>query len=541
MSNKVTDKRIPLAEENILGWLFDNEFKNENDKPIEFQNHRFLLQPYYDDHPDQVIMKSAQIGWSTLAILKSIHIAAYKGLNIVYSLPTQNVMKDFVEPKVDAMIRTNPVLQDLVKSDRMNLKRFNNRYIYYRGSYVEREAITISADLLINDELDRSDQKILSIYNSRLQASKFGWKWRFSNPSVNNFGVHELWLNSDQHRWIIQCEKCKEWQTLTWEDSIDKEKEIYICSSCGKELTNRERINGKWKSFQPGMKRRGYHVHQLMCPWVTAAKICEQFREESPEFFFNFVLGEPYNIADLVVDRASLVKCSSPGEIEMTDMCLGVDNGVTKHWVLGNKNGIVRYGKTDSWEDIERIIRFYNCYTLIDANPYPNIPKKLADKYKGRVFIHYYVQDRKSMGAVRKSVKKDSGVIQSDRTKIIDFLAGEINEGNINFIMTEREMEDMIYHWTNMYRTIEENTQGIKQGKWITKVNKPDHYAHAMIYWRVILEETMNISGSIVRPLAKKEIPKGLLVDDHFKTPASVDPRATAKKTKIKKRSWREV
>lgn len=537
----MSSDQVDLNKASVLAWMTVGNFVNENDKPMEFDKHRFLVQPYADNHPDQVIMKSAQIGWSTLAILKTMHIAAYKGLNVAYTLPTQNVMKDFVEPKVDAMIRNNKALQQLVKSDRMNLKRYNDRYIYYRGSFTEREAITISVDLLVCDELDRSDQNILSIYNSRLQASEYGWKWRFSNPSVNNFGVHELWLSSDQHRWIIKCKKCNKWQTLTWEESIDKEKEIYICSNCGKELTDEERIMGKWKAFNPGAKRRGYHVNQLMCSWVKASKICEQFREESPEFFYNFVLGEPYNITDLMVDRGALVRCSTPGKIDMDGMCLGVDNGVTKHWVLGNKNGIVRYGKTDSWEEIERIIRFYNCYTLIDANPYPNIPKKLADKYRGQVFIHYYVQDRKALGPVRKSVRKDKGVIQSDRTKVIDWVAGEITNQAINFVMTEREMEDMIYHWSNMYRTIEENTQGIKQGKWITKVNKPDHFAHAMVYWRIILDETLTPSGNIVRPRQKKEMPKGLLVDNDYKTPATVSPREVAKKTGTKKRTWREM
>jgi len=160
----------------------------------------------------------------------------------------------------------------------------------------------------------------------------------------------------------------------------------------------------------------------------------------------------------------------------MDDMCLGVDNGVTKHWVLGNRHGVIRYGKTDSWDEIERIIKHYNCYTLIDANPYPNVPKELADKYPGQVFINYYIPDRKSLGAIRKMTKGDRGVIHSDRTKSLDFLAGEITGGRIKFVMTEREMEGMITHWSNLYRTIEETAQQIKKGVWLVKENKPDHW-----------------------------------------------------------------
>ncbi len=530
----------PLAYHSVLAWIYENQFKNENDKLIEFTDHRFLLQPYHDDHPDQVIMKSAQIGWSMLAVLKSIHLAAYKGLNIIYSLPTQNAMKDFVEPKVDAMIRNNQALREILKSDRQNLKRYNDRYIYYRGAFGEREAITISADLLIQDELDRSDQKILGIYRSRLQASEYGWMWRFSNPSVSNFGVHELWLNSDMHRWIIQCTGCKKWQTLTWEDSIDKKKEIYICSSCGKELTNEERIRGKWRAFNPGAKRRGYHVSQLMAPWVSASKICEQFREESPEFFYNFVLGEPYTVADLTIDRSALIKCLAPGKVPMDDMCLGVDNGVTKHWVLGNKHGVIRYGKTDSWDEIERIIKHYNCYTLIDANPYPNVPKELAEKYPHKVFIHYYIQDRKGLSTVRKMTKQDRGVIHSDRTKILDFLAGEITSGKLKFVMTDRELEEMIYHCSNVYRTLETNSQQIQKGVWLTKENKPDHYYHALCYWRIILEETLTPSGVVVRPNEPQKRSNAIVVEDD-KISAGFDLREIARKAGKVQKDWRSI
>jgi hypothetical protein len=191
---------------NPAAWVLDNEFINENQKPFEFTKHRFMLQPYADSSPDQVIMKSAQVGWSVAAILKSIHAAYFLKLNIIYVLPTRNVVNDFVTPKVNPMIERNKVIRDMMKgSDSTSLKKVGDRFIYFRGSFHEGEAISTTADLIVADEYDRSDQGVLTVYQSRLQASDYGWFWRFSNPSVPGFGVHELYQDSDQMHWFVRC------------------------------------------------------------------------------------------------------------------------------------------------------------------------------------------------------------------------------------------------------------------------------------------------------------------------------------------------
>ena len=190
-------------------WVLDSQLINENQKPFEFDNHRFMLQPYSDSSPDQVIMKSAQVGWSVAAILKSIHAAKFLKLNVIYVLPTRNVVHDFVTPKVNPLIQRNPVIAEMVKgSDSTSLKQVGDRFIYFRGSFHEGEAISTTADLIVADEYDRSDQSVLTVYQSRLQASEFGWYWRFSNPSVPGFGVHDWYQESDQMHWFVTCPHC---------------------------------------------------------------------------------------------------------------------------------------------------------------------------------------------------------------------------------------------------------------------------------------------------------------------------------------------
>src|SRR4030066_1181780 len=153
--------RITEEEFSAVAWILNNSIKNENGSPIEFRDHSFLIDPFADNSPRQVIKKCSQIGWSTLAILRAFHLAKYAGANVIHTFPSRNMSKDFVIPKVNPLIQNNKVVADMVSVDSINLKKVGTRFIYYRGSYEQTEAISISAHILINDEYDRSNQMVL--------------------------------------------------------------------------------------------------------------------------------------------------------------------------------------------------------------------------------------------------------------------------------------------------------------------------------------------------------------------------------------------
>jgi phage terminase large subunit GpA-like protein len=137
-----------------------------------------------------------------MSIRKAKHVAGFlPKLNIIYTLPTQNATKDFVIPKVNMLITRNPAVQALITQDAIQLKKVGERFIYYRGTKSKTAAISTSADLLVMDEYDRSDQSVLNVHDSRLQASEYAWRWRFSNPSVPNYGVHDLWTTCQGARY----------------------------------------------------------------------------------------------------------------------------------------------------------------------------------------------------------------------------------------------------------------------------------------------------------------------------------------------------
>lgn len=529
------EMRAKMHMANPAMWVMDNKFINENQKPFEFDKHRFMIQPYADSSPDQVIMKSAQVGWSVAAILKSIHAAGYLKLNIIYVLPTRNVVNDFVKPKVNPMIERNPEIAKMVKgSDSVSLKQVGDRWIYFRGSFHEGEAISTTADLIVADEYDRSDQGVLTVYQSRLQASDYGWFWRFSNPSVPGFGVHELFQDSDQMHWFVRCSKCKHNYYMNMEKSkegnhyVDEERIIYACGMCDHELSDADRQNGEWVPKYPSrgprlykdqwIGRRGYWLSQLMIPWVSARKILQQRDSMNIEVFHNFVLGLPYQSSEFLLNREAFLRACQPGLADKFDVMLGVDSGKEKHWVMGNAGGVFSYGKTTDWEDIERLITMYNATTVIDALPDFTIPEALSRKYPGQVFVHYYSADNStSMEVSKRKEGSDLGVIQSDRTKLFDLLSADITSRKMRFFQQPKDLDDLIYHVEQMYRIVEPDTRGIPKARWETKENKPDHWAHALAYFRVAQSFNIGVNeAGGVRPSAVHT--SGIIVDNKTNT-----------------------
>ncbi len=510
---------------NAAVFVLNNKIVNENGNPIEFNRHRFLAQPYMDNSPRQVIRKCGQVGWSVLAIIRSIHLAKFLRANVIYTLPSKSVVKDFVTPKVDPLINSNPRIKEMVgRTDSTALKSIGDRFIYFRGSWEESSAISISAHILINDEVDRSNQKVLETYRTRLDAAKMerpdlGWIWQFSNPSMPGYGVDEDWEKSDQKHWMVKCSHCNEWQYLDFPNNIDFDKKIYICRKCKRELSDEVRIRGRWVPKYFGREISGYWLSQLMAPWHSASKIIEDSKGDLG-VFHNFTLGKPYQVKDQSVSRGEILKNVMPGSNPRSNVAIGVDNGIVKTYVVGNKYGIFQVGETESWEEIEELRNRYGAYMVIDANPYPAMPKKLVEKYRGKVFMHYYVQDKKQVGTIRWGDGDRRGIVESDRTKIIDAVVADFVNGDMPFTMAPQELENSgyIHHWQQMFRVVEETERGIMSPMWKHPEGKPDHFAHATVYWKVAMQKTLSDSAVIVAASAPKQEVKSIYVDENKQT-----------------------
>lgn len=477
---------------------------NENQKPLEFRDHRFMIDIYADEHPDIVCRKSAQVGFSVYAILKSIHDAK-SGWNVIYALPTNNVVNDFVKPKVNPLITSNPKIASIVSDDSVSLKKVGDRFIFFKGGFSDREAISITGDILVIDEYDRMpDMKVVNTFDSRLQASSNPKRRRFSNPSAVGFGVDGLFNDSDQMHWMVRCSHCGHTiymdftkqqeligEKVVFSHYVDQERQIFACGQCDGEISDNDRRNGFWKAKYPERKRRGYWISQMMAPWVSARRILEQKEESSIEFFYNFVLGKAYTPSDLIVNRATILKACSPSTIRKTEVVLGSDTNIPMTWVLATPDGIFDHGRTESWDDLERLKLMYNAVWVMDPNPYPTVPKQMVDKYRGSAFICYFKQDTKNLGIIQYGTGVNASVVYADRTKLLDLLAQEKADGKMLYREPAHKLEDVIADWENIYRTTEEKEDGRVKSVWVKKEGKTSDYPFAEAYVRIGLSRVM--------------------------------------------------
>lgn len=490
-----------LTSASCVAWIVDNKFLTERLEPFEFTEHRFLIDYMADDHDDIVSTKAAQIGATLAETFDDIHLAGERGMNVIHTLQNSDVIKGFVVPKVDPIIANNPLIKSMVRSDSQNLKQFNENYVFFRGANAESQAINISADVLKIDELDRSDQKVVNTFESRLDYSKVSKVKRFSNPSSKGFGVDALWVDSDQRHWFIRCHHCGHRWFIDFDKHddlrhyVDRIKEIFACGKCGKALSDEDRINGEWVAKYPSRSHRhGYWFSQMMSPWFTARRILKKYRDNPTDVFYNFTLGKAYTPEDLSIDREAIIRACSPSSIIKSPCAMGVDNGVVKTWVLGTPAGIFAHGRTESWDEIEKLKLMYNATTVIDPNPYPTTPKKLLAKYKGDVFICYF-KESKTADILDWGEKDKFGVVYADRTKAIDVVASEISTADIMFRETPYDLEDYIEQWGNIYRTTEEQEDGRIKSVWMKKEGKLNDYALATTYWRIALSRIIGNFG----------------------------------------------
>lgn len=525
-----------IAENSMYGWLEVHKIKNEKGDPISFDTHLWQLDIYNDQSQKLVVTKAAQVGLSTLEILKNIRDAEKFRMDIIYTLPTDNDVSVFVGGKVNRIIQNNTHLGNLTKDkDSIEQKQIGESMLYFRGTWTKKAAIMITGDRLVHDEKDSSKQDVVADYQARLQHSKFKQVHVFSHPSVPNNGVDVEWQISDQKEWFITCPHCHHQQYLSWntEDdrqmSINLETQEYICKRCKGVLEPEDRALGVWrrrKGREIGstikdkdgreikIEYSGYHVSLMMNPETPASEVIKKYNEvlagkQTMDFFYNKVLGLPYAGGGNSVSRDDIMNLiTQDSNLFQGRLVIGVDTGVKLRYVVGNAQGLVGFGEmTDYMPDevnqlpLDQTIEYFlkkfpNSVMVIDQGGDIIGSRKLRQKYPGRVFLCHYNRDRKTMQLIRWGEKDESGNVQVDRNRMIQLVVDEIRGKKFNlFNGNEAVWYDYYLHWSHIYRVAEQDNLGVTRYVWLR--NDRDDWVHATVYWRVGIDR-FGMTGAIV-------------------------------------------
>lgn len=501
-----------------MAWIKEEGIKNEKGKPIgvgKQADHYFLTDLYIDQSQKIAIRKPSQVGVSTWVILTSIHDAKYWGINQIHTLPTAADVGKFVPSKTNEIIKVNPTVRMGIKEkevDAVSQKQFGKGFIYYKGTFSEREALMLTSDRNWYDEVDKSDQKALGDYASRLESADSLKQERWlSTPTVSGFGIDRVFETSDQKHWRFNCGHCRMEQHMTWENNVDLKEGKYVCKKCYREITHDMMREGKWVPRFPGRETSGYWVNQMMAPWVLPSQLVKAYRQAEAgqndmtmEYFYNHKLGMPYMDEQNQINRSFILNNLINAEHGWGETVIGVDVQQDELYVIGgNTEGVyiiavLRDENKTKWERLEEIMEVYKTrFVVIDAGYKPNDVLEFARKYPYRVYMNWYKDDPKKAKIVRygdevdftkKSVTFEEEIkILTERDRMIDFLLNDLKNGKIRFFYKadDKVIQRLIAHCETTYARMVTDRLGMEKREWVS--TGKDDFLHALIYFRIAL------------------------------------------------------
>lgn len=474
--------KIKSEDLSILAWIFEKQVVSEKGDMLDFADRPFLIDILTDWSQEIVIKKCAQIGGSVTFNLKALYAIIKFGWNILYTFPTDSDVKEFVNSKTNKIISANPQVFGGMDSDNVERKELNGRFMFFKGTVSKTAAIMTTADLLIHDEASRSDQSVIDTMKSRTKASKYKGRWLFSNPTTEKDAIDIAWNQSDKKEWTVTCHTCKVEQTLSWPESIDMEKKQFQCKECKGKLYKADRRMGKWVAQNPGKSISGYHISLLMAPWIDAAEIIKD-SEGDQEYFYNFVLGEPYSPGDIRVSRSTILDNWTPRNLETGEWFLGVDVGNIKHYVLGSELGPTKIGRFTKWADLDDMMKMYKPKMVIDAMPDNTMSKYYVENYRNALMSFFQENKNNPKTIVWWGEGDKDGVVYSNRNRILDQLIDEILNAKILFgLSTDSEIKNYLKHWETLRRIKITDNKGIESYQWDSTTGE-DHYVFATLYY----------------------------------------------------------
>lgn len=512
----------------LLDWTSTRRAELGPGKPFDLQEHAYLRDLYELTALASAVQKSAQSGLSEWLISKALHACDERALTVLYVFPTDTHVSDFSAARLGPAIEASEYLAQIVVdgsplrmhgkrgADRVTLKRVRDRFLYFRGGKVQPDGSapqlkSIDADLLIQDELDELDPRAPSIAAKRLGHSRVAEICSVSTPTYPGRGIHAVYMASDMRQWHVRCASCGNRQPLDISDMVtawdelerptawhgkDKGRAYLACRKCGRE-TNRLGA-GEWVAAYPGRDVAGYHVTKLFSPLANLLDIVKRLQstnETERRETFNQDLGLPYRPRGGGLDDATLDACRRDyGHGSAKGACyMGIDVGRVLHVVVraALSDGTRRqlFAGETSWADLPALWqRFRPRSTVIDALPETTKAREFqAAMPQDAVWLAYYT--RQAIGSKAEApavLKRDQGVIDLDRTRILDltmarfYRQADAQSQENTLPANARDLPDYYAQMKAPVRVLEPDARGQDVASYVE--SGPDHFCHAEAY-----------------------------------------------------------
>lgn len=324
---------------------------NQGYKPFSFDGRRYMRQIYDTPAKRRLLKAGRQVEKSTcLGNTLLSYACMITGLNALYVSPTNIQTKVFSQDRLKEAIETSDYLQSWTTtklSDNVFLKKFINRsQITLRYAYLTADRVRgIPADVICLDELQDLLTDNIPVIEECAAKSHLKIFIYSGTPKSNDNTIQHYWTNlSTQNEWAVPCHRHsirgpvglivrQHWNILS-EDHIGGES--MVCERCRQPITPQDEA-AMWVSMNPEIRDdpsirqpfEGFHIPQLMVPWITHDELLQKQKTYSRAKFFNEVLGESYDSGSRPLTPADITQnCEasltmSPDYVETLRLTIG--------------------------------------------------------------------------------------------------------------------------------------------------------------------------------------------------------------------------
>lgn len=510
-------------------------------EPYSFVDHEYQFRILKDQSKVKVVRKCSQIGLTEVSIREAIALLnILNGRTAIYTMPTAGFAANFSKTRVNPIVDGSEYLKETVDRnvDSVEVKRFNDSFLYIKGTVGAAASISVPADFLVHDELDFSDLQVVSNYESRLTHSKYKLKRYFSTPTVDGYGISALFDKSRRYWSMVKCDHCghrfvpnyfehvripgfdKALQELDKKalTRLNPDAAALHCPKCDK-VPSLQIEHREWVLENPddNYEAVGYQVQPFDAPNIVTIPdlIRASTNYERYADFINFNLGLPAEDAESCFSYAELQAMFVQGEMSVPhSVVVGIDVGKTCHMMVGFqdhqnhlfgvKTQMVPFHKLDTVLD-ELRRRHYVQAMVMDSQPYADLLLRLQQQHPN-LYGARYVESRKigTYSLNYRDADEESGQEQLrevviNRNLALDSLMNMVRNGQVH-LTTDENMSLIISHMQDMKRIKEFGADKELIFRWRKGASKNDHFHHALLYLMIASKLSEVGGSSIVLP-----------------------------------------
>jgi hypothetical protein len=512
-----------LAE--IPNWITTKTFLRG--RRYSFKGHEFQLKVILDESQEVNVQKCSQIGMTEAQARWSLGVVrTFPNFSLIYTMPYSNDASLLCRTRVDPIISDSEDLKNATKSDLDNseIKQIGNSFIYFRGTQGNTQALSIPADAIVSDEIDKSDSGILTTYTSRLRHSAWKLRRNFSTPTVDGYGIALKMETSRRFRNLVKCEFCNEAFVPSYYDQVRipgydgdlktlskgvlarirwREARLH-CPKCdGTPSLLPDYREWVQENLDDQHEAAGYYISPFDAPMLQSVGdlVFESTEYAKRTEFENQGLGITSVNSEEVLTMADLLRSRVEGSIADSGLyAMGADMGLICRIVIGRLDTtgalIVAHREKVPLALFEKRSRElalkYRCVIKVfDSMPYVDLIMRMQAR-DPNLWASVFVRSKKV--EIFKVVEQDPEVedgklkvrqVSVNRNAAFDELVGHIKKIGMVFQGDPNEDEDFFSECLDMKRVQKRDENKELVYSWEKSARGEDHYFFALLYMYV--------------------------------------------------------